>query len=551
MFIAEPTKAQVPSWKDINWTAMERIVKRLQARIFRAAKQGEYKRLKNLQKLLARSTAAKLLATRQVTQENRGKFTAGIDGVKVETPKQRLELAQSLSFKHYKPQPVRRVYIPKSNGKSRPLGIPTIKDRAMQALVKLALEPEWESRFEANSYGFRAGRNTMDAITAIHITLNHKGCSEWVLDADISACFDKIDHEFILARLHTFKPTIHRWLKARVVEFGHEKSSNSGTPQGGIISPLLANIALDGMERLFGCENQQAKTINPAKRKGNNKGLQLIRYADDLVLSAPSKEVLEEYAIPKLQAFLQDRGLELSEAKTRIVHVDEGFNFLGFTVRRFKGKLLTFPQKEKVTEHVRKIRRYLRSNLQSPTEKVIKDLNPVIRGWTNYYRHAAAKKTFSKVDHLVWQKLCLWAKRRHPDKPVKWVKPHYFTKSGALHANKITLLRYDATPITRYTKVKGKVTPFNPDEAEYWAERKRRKVTRETFSKAHLALLRKQKGKCALCGNILEERDMIDDHHLKGRTFNRADALEYRVLVHRWCHQAFHQRNGYKQLSEA
>ncbi len=263
----------------------------------------------------------------------------------------------------------------------------------MQATIKLALEPEWECRFEANSYGFRPGRNTMDAITAIHTTLSRRGSSTWVLDADISGCGGTIRHDALLDRLPMFTNVIRRWLKAGVVEFGRKSETLSGTPQGGIISPLLANIALDGLERLFGAENARGKHVSPASRKGLHRGLNVIRYADDFVVTAPSKEVLQEHGFPKVAEFLASRGLELSEAKTRIVHVDEGFDFLGFNVRRFNRKLLTRPAKDKVTMYLRSIRAYLKSHQQTPAGRVIRDLNPVIRGWVNYYRHVVAKET--------------------------------------------------------------------------------------------------------------------------------------------------------------
>jgi RNA-directed DNA polymerase len=426
MLVIEQTKGQPLKWQNINWTAAEGQVRRLQERIFRAAQNGECAKVKNLQKLLVRSTAAMMLAVRQVTQQNQGKHTPGIDGVVVDTPEARVQLLQEgLNLKGYRPRLVRRVYIPKASGKTRPLGIPTVKDGVMQAMVKLALEPEWESRFEANSYGFRPGRSIMDAITAIHTTMNKRGSSEWVLDADINGCFDNISHDALLSRLPVFTKVIRRWLKAGVVEFGRKSDSLAGTPQGGIISPLLANIALDGLERLFGSENTHGNHVSPAERKGRDKGVSVIRYADDFVVTAPSKEVLEEYVIPRLTDFLRQRGLELSEAKTRTVHIDEGFNFLGFTVRRFKGTLLTKPSQAKVLQHLRSIKAYLNNHQQAPAGQVIGDLNPVIRGWANYYRHGAAKRTFSKADRQVWMMLWTWAKRRHPNKPAKWVKRRY------------------------------------------------------------------------------------------------------------------------------
>ena len=550
MRLIEQTKGQPLKWQNINWTATSGQVRRIQERIFRAALSGELAKVKNLQKLLVRSTATKMLAIRQVTQQNPGKHTPGVDGVVIDTPKARIQLFQDgLHLKGYRPKPVRRVHIPKANGKTRPLGIPTIKDRVMQAIVKFALEPEWESRFETNSYGFRPGRSTMDAITAIHSTLSHKGSSQWVLDADISGCFDNISHNALLNRLPVFTKIIHRWLKAGVVELGRKSDSLAGTPQGGIISSLLANVALDGLERLFGAENARGNPVAPAQRKGLNRGLSVVRYADDFVVTAPSKEVLEDYVRPKLTDFLRQRGLELSEAKTRIVHIDEGFDFLGFTVRRFKNKLLTLPSKEKVLKHLRSLKEYLKNHQQTPAGQVVHDLNPVIRGWANYYRHCAAKETFSKADHRMWQMLWVWARRRHPNKPAKWVKARYFRNDGlwTFYEGNAHLLHRSATPVTRFTKVKGEASPFDPTLREYWQNRQRKSVARQTHQKDRLALLRIQDGACGLCRLPLNPED-IDNHHVSPRHAGGPDALDNRMLVHRWCHQAHHQRVGYKGL---
>ena len=318
MISTEPTagRGALQSWSSIDWPAVERNVRRLQERIFRASQNGEPAKVRNLQKLLVRSSSAKLLAIRKATQINRGKRTPGIDGVVCHVPPRRLAMfRKGLSLKGYRPKPVRRVYIPKGDGKERPLGIPTMLDRVMQALVKLALEPEWEPRFEANSYGFRPGRCTMDAIEALHRTLSKPGSSQWILDADIAKCFDRIDHEALLARLPVFTTTIRRWLKAGVVELGALDPTTMGTPQGGIISPLLANIALDGMERLFGAERPDGRHITPCLRRGSNRGINLVRYADDFVVTAPSREVLEGYVIPRLDGFLASRGLELKPSQ--------------------------------------------------------------------------------------------------------------------------------------------------------------------------------------------------------------------------------------------
>ena len=317
MISTEPTagRGALQSWSSIDWPAVERNVRRLQERIFRASQNGEPAKVKSLQKLLVRSSSAKLLAIRKATQINRGKRTPGIDGVVCHVPPRRLAMfRKGLSLKGYRPKPVRRVYIPKGDGKERPLGIPTMLDRVMQALVKLALEPEWEPRFEANSYGFRPGRCTMDAIEALHRTLSKPGSSQWVLDADIAKCFDRIEHAALLARLPVFTTTIRRWLSG-VVELGALDPTTMGTPQGGIISPLLANSRSTASSV---CSAPSAPTAarSPLPAAGDNRGINLVRYADDFVVTAPSREVLEGYVIPRLDEFLAGRGLELSEAKT-------------------------------------------------------------------------------------------------------------------------------------------------------------------------------------------------------------------------------------------
>jgi RNA-directed DNA polymerase len=538
------------TWADINWHNVEENVRRLQERIYRATTNKAWRTVKNLQKLLVRATSNKLLAIRRITQENQGKHTAGIDGMVYDTPEARWRLFQEgLSLKGYKPQPVRRVYIPKDKDKQRPLGIPTGKDRVMQAIVKAALEPEWEHRFEANSYGFRPGRCTMDAIGAIHTTMNQKDSSQWVLDADISGCFDNIDHGPLLAKLPIFTTTLRNWLKAGVVEVGFFSPTDTGTPQGGVLSPLLANVALNGMERLFDAEYADGRPKPPAQHKGSNKGIAVIRYADDFVTTAPTREVLETYARPRLEKFLQERGLAFSEAKTRIVHITEGFNFLGFHIRKFgkRGTLLTVPQKEKVLKHIRAVRSYLDAHKQTPTVEVIKTLNPVIRGWANYYRHSAAKEVFQKVRHAQWQMLWVWAKRRHPNKRSKWVKDRYFKSDGywTLHAdNKAELVKPDQTPITHFTKVTGRNSPYDPALKEYWIERKKRQVGRETYAKQRLMLLQRQEYRCALCRVQFIPGEAIETDHITLKSQGGTDDLNNERLVHPWCHRQRHQKDG-------
>jgi RNA-directed DNA polymerase len=537
------------AWSDIDWAATEAAVRRLQDRIYRAAAAGNGKQVKNLQKLLVRSVSAKRLAVRRVTQQNAGRNTPGVDGVVCRTPESRTRLTADLSLKDYRPQPVRRVYIPKSDGRARPLGIPTIRDRALQMLVKMALEPEWETRFETNSYGFRPGRCTMDAIVALHATLAPTRASEWVLDGDISGCFDNIGHEPLLARLPVFTTTIRRWLKAGTIELGAWKPTPAGTPQGGPLSPLLANVALDGMERLFGAEDAQGRQIRASGRRGLEHGISLIRYADDLVVTAPTREILVTYVIPKLTAFLGERGLKLSEAKTQIKHIDEGIDFLGFTVRRYKGVVLTRPQKAKLVRHVRAIGDYLRQHRQATPSQVIGDLTPLIRGWANYYRHGASKHAFHWADHQVNAKLRRWAKRRHPTKTAAWLRSRYFDAKWNFVDGRTRLARHDGVPITRHVKVQGKRSPLNPDDRDYWELRRRRRFVDISRSPSHSTLLRRQGYRCALCGVWFdpdEDITLIDEHHDTPRHRGGTDQLDNLQLVHRWCHHAHHARTGYR-----
>ena len=286
-----------------------------------------------------------------------------------------------------------------------------MKDRVMQTIVRMALEPEWESRFEANSYGFRPGRSTMDAICALHAALRRKESSRWILDADINKCFERISHKALLSKLPVFTRVIERWLKAGVVTFDKWEPTDRGLAQGGPISPLLMNVALDGMERLFGSENSRGNRVQASAKTGLDKGITLVRYADDLVAIAPTKERIEKYLLPKLKTFLKTCGLILSPMKTRVVHLDERFDFLGFTFMRQGGKLLTKPSKKAVQAHLKQIKAYLRNNASAPTLQVVKELTRVIRGWANYYRHGASKAIFYRINHRMFEMLWKWARR--------------------------------------------------------------------------------------------------------------------------------------------
>jgi RNA-directed DNA polymerase len=552
----EQTGQQPLDWNQIDWGQIEHTVRRLQERIYRATQRQEWQTVRSLQKLLARATANKLLAIRRVTQQNQGKRTPGVDGKVYLTSEARATLAEeSFSFKGYRPQPVRRVYIPKSDGKKlRALGIPAMRDRIYQAIVKAALEPEWEARFEANSYGFRPGRCCMDAIVQLHRTLSSQGGSEWILDADISGCFDHISHAALLSRIPVFKTTVHRWLKAGVVELGHYQQTLEGVPQGGVISPLLMNVALDGMERLFHCESRNGVQIEPGRRPGLDRGVSLVRYADDFAAVAPSREILESHVRPKLEQFLAERGLALSEAKTRIVHIDNGFNFLGFTIRRFNGKVLTKPQKEKVQAHIQRLKAIVVECRPAPQEMLIDRLNPVIQGWCNYYQHGVSSRTYHRVGHRLWRLLWQWAKRRHPGKSSRWVMQRYWKTVGqrqwVFGTAEKTLRNPMDTKITRWTKVRGRNSPYDPTLRDYWASRDHQIITSQTASHQKLTIMQEQNYRCTLCGVGFQSEDAIEVHHRVPQSEGGTDTIDNLMAVHQHCHHQWHANRG-KQVLKA
>jgi len=485
----EQNKGRVADWDSIQWDKPKRPVRRLQERIFRATRDKDWAKVKNLQKLLVRSHSARLLAVRRVTQENKGKYTPGIDGQIYATSEVRAEFVEDVrqtNIFNYKCKPLRRVYIPKSSGDKRPLGIPTVKDRVMQMLVKLALEPKWEARFEPHSHGFRPGRRCMDAIWQIWHSIRVLGTqkkSEWILDADISGCFDNINHDALLKRVPVFRETIRRWLKSGIIEFGKYFQTKSGTPQGGIISPLLANIALDGMERLFGVENSKGNYTTPSRKRGENKGLNLIRYADDFVVTAPSREKIIKYVLPKLRCFLKERGMELNKAKTKIVHRGDGFDFLGFNIRQYLSKARTIclakPSKKAVKRHLMHIKTVISRNKQIKADELVSKLNPIIRGWANYYCYSSAKETFNYIDYRIWQMLWQWCLRRHrrENKGKQWIRRRYFMDIGnrkwIFGERKENLLLFCRSfrAGVRYIPVKSYSSPYDSILHDYWLKR--------------------------------------------------------------------------------
>jgi len=559
-------------WSLVDWKLIERRVYKLQKRIYKASQSGNVQLQRRLQKTLMRSWSARLLAVRKVTQDNKGKKTAGIDGVKNVPQYKRFEMAKNLKLTG-KAKPTRRVWIPKP-GKSekRPLGIPTMADRALQALAKIVLEPEWEAKFEPNSLGFRPGRSCHDAIQAIFNSMRY--VPKYVLDADIAKCFDKIDHDKLLLKLNTY-PTMRRqiraWLKAGVFDNGTFEKTDYGTPQGGVISPLLANIALHGMESVV---KEYANKMKGSKTDNQN-ALSLIRYADDFVIMHKSLTVIQECKI-LIENWLKDIGLELSPTKTKITHTlteyegSVGFDFLGFNIRQYPvgkhhsgknthGELLGYknlikPSKEKVLLHSDKLNEIVREHKSKPQMALINALNPVIKGWCNYYSTVVSKKAFSTLSYFTYLKLRRWGERRHPNKSHSWVADQYWlsvktkdkdrnwvfaTKGNGQVAT--TLYNHADTKCNeRHVKVKGVASPFDGDWV-YWSQR-RGKHPECTIRVSNL--LNIQKGRCAHCKSRFTSEDILEVDHIIPRCKGGKDENENLQLLHRHCHDAKTSKDG-------
>ncbi len=407
-------------WHHIDWAKCHKQTRKLQARIVKATQEGRWGKVKVLQRLLTISFSGKAIAVKRVT-ENTGKNTPGVDGQTWPTPEAKSQAILSLKRHGYKALPLRRVNIPKSNGKMRPLGIPTMKDRAMQKLYLLALEPVSETTADGNSHGFRLERSTADARQQCFIALAKTISPKWILEGDIKSCFDKISHQWLLDNIPTDKVVLQKWLKAGYIYEKELFPTEAGTPQGGIASPALANMALDGLEAIL-----LAKFGKKDSHKGDANQVNLVRYADDFIITGRTKEVLENEVKPLVVEFLKERGLTLSEEKTRITHINDGFDFLGWNIRKYDGKLLIKPSKKNVKAFLDDIRGTVKANMTAKQENLIDLLNPKIKGWANYHKGAVAKETFAMVDHEIWKILWHWAKRRHPYKNNFWIKDKYF-----------------------------------------------------------------------------------------------------------------------------
>ena len=567
----------VLDWDAVDWRAHEQNVRRLRQRIFKAAREQDWAKARNLQKLMLRSRSNTLVSVRQVAQRNAGRRTAGIDGEVALTPEARAGVAVRVhqSRSSWNPRAVRRVHIPKASNRAklRPLGIPVIMDRCHQARVRNALEPEWEARFEPRSYGFRPGRGCQDAIAAIYNTCKGPNARRvWALDADLASAFDRIDHDHLLSAIGSFpaRDLIRGWLKAGVVEPGRGFApTTAGTPQGGVISPLLLNVALHGLEEAAG-----VTYVASGRRAGDTSrdSPVAVRYADDVVVLCHSQEQAGRVRA-RLAEWLAPRGLAFNEDKTRIVCLNEGFSFLGFSVRRYPNRKLLIKPSEAAIRRLRERLAAETRNLRGGNAMmVITTLNPVIRGWAAYYRGVVSSGIFSSLDNYMWKLTWKWAIWRHGNKPKSWIVGQYFGKFNTFRNSHwvfgdresgACLVKFSWTNIERHVPVTGAASPDDPALASYWA--KRRKKVKPPLDSYSLRLLARQDGRCPLCGDHLLAPDQPPQSPEQWERWwlqvtRRAIAASYLAhhgrpgpvggdqtrLVHTSCQRALHARQSGK-----
>ena len=541
----------IKGWKDIDWKIINRYVDKMQNKIYLASKSGNVREVRRLQHIVQNSFRCKLSAIRRVTQDNSGKKTAGIDGNKSLTPTERFALAKSMKL-NGKAKKVRRVEIPKSNGKVRKLGIPTIEDRAKQALAHILLDPEWEAKFSNNSYGFRKGRTCHDAISDIYIQIGQKPNKCHVYDADIKGCFDNINHDFLLNRLNTYpklRRQIRSWLKSGVqVGFNNSLDTYEGTPQGGVISPLLANIALDYFDKKMDEIVEKETTMNGT---GIRKDFSYVRYADDFVLIKKESEKacigpikrMNRRIQGKVEEALKPIGLEISQEKTKWTKLNEGFDFLGFNVRTYKVgkyranksgcKILIKPTKKAIQEHYRSLAETAQKLKNAPKIAIISGLNPIIRGWCQYYQKQVSARAFAKLDHMVHKLIMRILHYKCPKTGTKKIVEKYFEKKGDRNWCFGNLLWHRDTKIERHVKVRGDKSPYDGD-TKYWGQRLS-KYNCLTEREKHL--LKRQKGNCAICGEPFKITDTIEVDHIKAKCNGGSNTWSNLQLVHKHCHE--------------
>ena len=529
-------------WEAIDWQKALVYVKKLQVRIVKAQKEGHYSKVKSLQWLLTHSFYAKALAVKRVTS-NQGKRTSGVDHELWLTPQAKFNAISKLNRRGYHPQPLRRHYIPKKNGKMRPLGIPTMTDRAMQTLYKFSLEPIAETYADPNSYGFRIGRSTHDAIEQCFTDLNKGKSPEWILEGDIKGCFDHISHEWLLENIPMDTQILAKWLKCGYVETRKLFPTDEGAPQGGTISPTLMNMTLDGLERLL---QERLPTRQKVNGRTHFNKLNFVRYADDFIITGESPEFLRDKVLPIVKEFLTERGLQLSEEKTVITHIEDGFDFLGKNIRKYNGKLLIKASKTSVKSFLRKVRGIIKGNKSTKQETLIRKLNPVIRGWVNNQRYVVSSKVFSRVDYEIYNCLWQWAKRRHKKKSHRWIAQKYWHHIGSRqwtfsvpyenqNAGSESLyckLEYATdTKIIRFKKIVAEANPFDEYWTDYFEEREGEKLLNSTKGREKLLTIwRRQGRRCPVCGDRITAETGFKVHTPVGQNSRK-------IMVHKECHK--------------
>lgn len=541
--VADAPAHQSVAWHSIDWHKATQTVRRLQVRIMKATRAGKWRRVRSLQRLLTHSFSARAMAVMRVT-ENRGKKTAGVDGEVWDTPQKKAAGVERLRQKKYRAQPLRRVYIPKRNGKRRPLGIPCKIDRAHQALYLLALDPIAETTGDPNSYGFRRERSPADAIQKCFQVLYSRHSARWILEGDIRACFDKLSHEWMLTHIPVNKQVLRQWLKAGYMEDGQFHATEEGSPQGGIISPVIANMVLDGLEQIL----KRKYTRHTGKK------VHLIRFADDFIITGVSRELLENEVKPLVEAFLAERGLELSPEKTTITHIDDGFDFLGVNMRKYGGKFLTKPSKRSQKSLLDKVRTIIRNEgAYLSAYGLIQRLNPVIRGWANYHRHWVSSQIFSQMDYRIFEMLWRWAVKRHGNKSKHWIYHRYFVDDKGqcrpfhMSFNEdgkrvyVELFKAARLHIVRHHKIRQDAHPYDPQWELYLERRIYLHIEDDLWDRPRLRRQwRAQQGICPICQQLITINTGWDNHHITFRVYGGSDDIDNKVLLHPNCHRQFH-----------
>ncbi len=537
----------VPGWHGIDWRAVWHNVRRLQARIVKALQVNRWGRVKALVHLLTHSFSGRVAAVLRVT-ENQGAKTPGVDQEVWDSPEKKATAWPALRPRGYQPQPLRRVYIPKSNGKKRPLGIPTLHDRAMQALYLLGLDPIAETTGDPHSYGFRTGRCCADALQRCFQVLCHQTSAAWVLEGDIKSCFDRISHDWLLTHVPMNRVILQKWLQAGFLEKGVWNATTEGTPQGGIISPVLANLTLDGLDQRL---RERFAATRPLRRRCK---VHLVRYADDFVITGSSRELLEQEVLPVVRQFLSERGLALSAAKTQLTHRADGFDFLGQNVRSQGGKLLLRPARPSVRRFLTKVREIIRHSGTLTAGQLIVRLNPVLRGWAAYHRHACSSTTFFHLDRALFQSLWRWARRRHRHRSAGWLLRAYF---GGIHGGRwafrgdvpdqdggkepVSLFWLTDMPLRRHVALRRGANPYDPTWEPYFEQRVQTRLLGSLQGRQRVRTLwLYQEGRCPVCGQPLELERGWHLHHRQWRVYGGDDLLDNLCLVHPNCHRQVH-----------